>query len=159
MTPFRIVVAINADGSYSETDVSKSAAGSITQTESQVAANGQLLLQNVYTPSANGSYWEDSYQYSQGGSAPGATGVSFTESFYESTPTDTLQGSRQYDASSAVTTVSWNTNEVSLSGTTSDSGFYGLQNDQEFTLPDPNTNPTFFNPAVNPGFNTFLNGH
>jgi hypothetical protein len=104
-------------------------------------------------------YWQDNYQYSQGGAAPGATGISFTESYYENTLTDGLRGSRQYDASSGATSLSWSTNEGYLSGTTSDSGFYGLQNDQEFTTPDPNTHPTFFNPAVSPGFDAFLNGH
>jgi hypothetical protein len=162
--------------------------GPVTTTISSYDAQAHALTQNTYTPSADGSYtdtwavaggpqgsywwnsstreyqenwynsdgtqWTDNYQYAAGGS-PGSTGYSFTESY---TASDGSHGTRQFDASSGVTSLGWDSaTSGPLSGTTTDAGFIGLQKDGELTNTQPD--PTFFNPTVSPGFNAFLTGH
>lgn len=103
---------------------------------------------------SNGSSWTDDYRYASGG-APGATGYSFTETYSGS---DGSQGSRQFDASKGTISLTWDSAATgSLSGTTTDSGFIGLQKDGELT--NMQQDPTFFNPNVSASFNTFLAGH
>ncbi len=151
-------------------------------------SNGDRLSVNAYTPSTDGSYsdnWEasdgssgsywwnastreyqafwynsdgsystDDYQYAVGGS-PGGSGVSFTETYTDSSGD---QGTRQFDASSGITGLSWYSSATGTeTGTTADSGFIGLQNDGELT--NTQHDPGFFNPAVTPAFQSFLAGH
>jgi Ca2+-binding RTX toxin-like protein len=103
---------------------------------------------------ANGTSWTDDYQYASGGS-PGSTGVSFTETYGDSGGD---QGTRQYDAATAVTTVSWYSAATgTITGTVTDSGFIGLQNDGELMNAQPAL--AFFNPATSPAFQNFLTAH
>ena len=103
---------------------------------------------------ANGATWTDDYQYASGGS-PGSTGVSFTETYSDSAGD---QGTRQYDAATGATTVSWYSSATeTITGTVTDSGFIGLQNDGELTNTQPDLG--FFNPATSPTFQNFLAGH
>ena len=103
----------------------------------------------------NGTTWTDDYQYASGGS-PGSTGVSFTETYNDSSGD---QGTRQYNASTGVTSVTWYSaaTGTTTTGTVSDSGFIGLQNDGVLTNYQPD--PSFFNPATSPTFQNFLAGH
>lgn len=102
----------------------------------------------------DGSHWTDDYQYASEGS-PGATGYSFVETYGAS---DGSQGTREYNASTGAVTLSWDSAATgSLSGTTSDSGFIGLQNEGELT--NTQQDPTFFNPQVSTSFNAFLAAH
>ena len=103
---------------------------------------------------SNGTTWTDDYQYASGGS-PGSTGVSFTETYSDSSGD---QGSRQYDASTGATTVTWySATTGTITGTVTDSGFIGLQNEGELTNTQPDL--SFFNPTVSPAFQSFLAGH
>jgi Ca2+-binding RTX toxin-like protein len=103
---------------------------------------------------ANGTSWTDDYQYASGGS-PGSTGVSFTETYSDSAGDE---GTRQYDAATGATTVSWYSAATgTITGTVTDSGFIGLQNDGELTNTQPDLG--FFNPATNPTFQNFLTAH
>ena len=103
---------------------------------------------------ADGTSWTDDYQYASGGS-PGSTGVSFTETYSDSAGD---QGMRQYDAATGVTTVTWYSSTAgTITGTVTDSGFIGLQNEGELTNTQPDL--TFFNPATSPAFQGFLAGH
>ena len=103
---------------------------------------------------ADGSSWTDDYQYATGGS-PTATGISFTETY---TASDGSHGTRQFDATAGTVDLSWYSSATgSLSGTTTDAGFIGLQTDGELT--NTTADPTFFNPAVSPSFQAFLSGH
>lgn len=102
----------------------------------------------------NGTTWTDDYQYASGGS-PGSTGVSFTETYSDSNGD---QGTRQYDATTGITAVTWDSTATGMiTGTVTDSGFIGLQNDGELTNTQPDL--TFFNPAASPAFQNFLAGH
>ena len=102
----------------------------------------------------DGSYSTDDYKYAAGGS-PGSTNVSFVESYSDSNGD---QGTRQYDATTGVTSLSWYSAATgTLTGTTTDSGFVGLQNDGESA--NAQHDPSFFNPAVSPSFQSFLAGH
>jgi hypothetical protein len=180
----------NSDGSYSDTVVSTAAGASVSTTEvQQYNAQGQLINQNVYAPSADGSYtdswskpdgssgtywwnsstleyqenwtnsngssWTDDYQYAAGGS-PGSTGVSFTETYSDSQGD---QGTRQYNASSGITSISWDSSQTgAISGmSSSDSAFVGLQTNGELT--NTVNDPTYFNPLVSPAFSAFLTVH
>lgn len=180
------IYTYNPDGSYIDTVVATSTASTSTTTEYGYDAEGHLL--NIYTPSTGGSYtdswssedgshgsywwnastmeyqdawynsdgtyWTDEYQYAAGG-APSIAGSSYKETY---TASDGSQGIRQFDASSGVTSLSWYSAETGpLSGTTADSGFIGLQNDMEATNISPD--PSFFNPATNPAFQSFLTAH
>src|SRR6185437_4669655 len=166
--------AIHADGSVTSTEVATPGDGDpVTTTVSQY--DGGWVSSNSYTPSPDGSYtdtwshqdgsggtyrwqaasleyqqnwtdsngttWTDDYQYAVGGS-PGSTGVSFTETYTDSAGDD---GTRQYDASTGVTTLSWYSSATgaTLTGTTTDAGFVGLQNDGALT--NTLTDPSFFN--------------
>ena len=103
---------------------------------------------------SDGSNWTDDYQYANGGSS-GATGYSFVETYSAS---DGSEGTRQYNASTGAITLSWDSTATgSLSGTTSDSGFIGLQNDGELT--NTQQDLSFFNPNVSSSFNAFLAAH
>lgn len=103
---------------------------------------------------SNGSSWTDEYQYASGGS-PGSSGYSFLETY---TGSDGSQGSRQYDASTGAITLSWDSPSTGqLSGTTTDSGFIGLQNEGE--LGNTQQDLTFFNPNVSSSFSAFLAAH
>jgi Ca2+-binding RTX toxin-like protein len=103
---------------------------------------------------SDGSSWTDQYQYASGGS-PATTGYSFTETYEAS---DGSEGSRQYDASTGAVTLSWDSASTGqLNGTTTDSGFYGLEDESELTNTQPDL--TFFNPSASPNFNAFLNAH
>ena len=184
-----ITLSYNADGSFTQTEIDISANGGSTATiVSAYDSNHDLLSENTYTPSAGGAYtdgwdksdgshgsywwnastreyeaswydsngsnWTDIYQYASGGS-PGSTGISFTETYTDSAGD---QGTRQYDASTGVTNLSWSSTATgTLTGTTADSGFVGLQNDGELT--NTSHDPSFFNPAVSPAFQSFLAGH
>jgi Ca2+-binding RTX toxin-like protein/GH24 family phage-related lysozyme (muramidase) len=180
----------NSDGSHSDTVVSTAAGASVSTTEvQQYNVQGQLINQNVYTPSADGSYtdswsksdgssgtywWNsssleyqenwtnsngssftDTYQYAAGGS-PGSTGVSFTETYSDSQGD---QGTRQYNASSGITSISWDSSQTgAISGmSSSDSAFVGLQANGELT--NTVNDPTYFNPLVSPAFSAFLTAH
>jgi Ca2+-binding RTX toxin-like protein len=161
--------------------------GAATTVVANYSADGALLSDNTYTPSSDGSYtdnwnadggygsywwnastseyqetwtnsdgssWTDEYQYASGGS-PATTGYSFLETYSAS---DGSQGTRQYDASTGAVTVSWDSASTGqLSGTTTDSGFYGLQEESELTNTQPDL--TFFNPSVSPNFGEFLHAH
>jgi len=112
-----------------------------------------LQYQQVWDNS-DGSSWTDTYQYASGGS-PSATGVSFTETYTDSAGD---QGTRQYDAATGVTNLSWTSDATgTLSGTITDSGFVGLVDQGQITNTNPD--PTFFNPTANGAFETFLAGH
>jgi hypothetical protein len=103
---------------------------------------------------SDGSNWTDDYQYSTGGS-PATSGYSYLETYSGS---DGSQGTRQFDASTGSTSLTWDSAATgSLSGSTTDSGFLGLQNDGELT--NTQQDLTFFNPNVSPGFNAFLAAH
>jgi hypothetical protein len=103
---------------------------------------------------SDGSSWTDQYQYASGGS-PVTTGSSFVETYSAS---DGSQGSRQYDASTGGVALSWaSASTGQLNGTTTDSGFIGLQNDSELT--NTRADVTFFNPNVSASFNAFLAAH
>jgi hypothetical protein len=181
--------AYNADGSYVQTSLSTPAAGGpVTTKVSDYDNNDGLLSANSYTPSSDGSYtdqWEksdgsagsywwntssaeyqanwhnsdgsystDDYQYGSGGT-PGTNGVSFTETFRDSSGD---HGTRQYDASTGVTSLTWYSSATgTLTGTTTDNGFIGLQDQGELT--NTVNDPSFFNPAVSPSFQSFLAGH
>ncbi len=152
-------------------------------------SQGQLTNQNIYTPSADGSYtdtwfkqdgsqgtywwnastleyqesWHnpdgstftDDYQYSTGG-VPGSTSVSFTETYSDSHGD---QGTRQFNASTGITTVTWDSAQTgSISGTNAnDSGFIGLQLEGELT--NTVNDPSYFNPLASPAFSSFLTAH
>lgn len=180
----------NSDGSHSDTIVSTAAGASVSTTEvQQFDAQGQLINQNIYTPSADGSYtdswsksdgssgtywwnsstldyqenwtnsngssWTDDYQYAAGGS-PTSTGVSFTETYSDSQGD---QGTRQFNASSGITSISWDSSQTgAISGmSSSDSAFVGLQTNGE--LSNIVNDPTYFNPLVSPAFSAFLTAH
>jgi Ca2+-binding RTX toxin-like protein len=181
--------AYNADGSYTQTLLGTPAGGgAVTTTVADYDSSGNQLSENAYTPSSTGSYtdnwqnqdgsyggywwnastgeyqetwhdsngasWTDDYQYAAGGS-PGSSGVSFTETYTDSAGD---QGVRQYNATTGITSVSWDSSTTgALTGTTTDSGFIGLQNDGELT--NTQHDPSFFNPAVSPAFQSFLAGH
>jgi hypothetical protein len=138
----------SSDGSYSDIwEKSDGSAGSYWW-------NASTLEYQAYWYNNDGSYSTDDYQYSAGGS-PASSGNSFTETYTDSSGD---QGTRQYEASTGVTNLSWSSSATgTLSGTTTDAGFIGLQNDGEITntLPDP----SFFNPTVSPAFHSFLAGH
>jgi Ca2+-binding RTX toxin-like protein len=103
---------------------------------------------------SNGTSWVDDYQYAAGGD-PGGSGHSYTETYSAS---DGSSGTRQYDASTGVTSLTWDSTATGmLSGTTSDSGFIGLQADAGLTNTQPDL--SYFNPSVSPNFNAFLAGH
>jgi Ca2+-binding RTX toxin-like protein len=179
---------LNGDGSLTSTEVATPGDGSpATTTVTQF--DGVWLSSNSYTRSPDGSYsdawshqggsggtywwqassfeyqqngadssgttWTDDYQYAAGGS-PGGTGVSFTETYTDSAGD---QGTRQYDAGTGVTSLTWYSSATgtTLTGTTTDAGFVGLQNDDELT--NTQSDLTFFNPNVSPSFNAFLAGH
>jgi len=140
--------SVSADGSY--TDSWAIAGGS--QGSYWWNSSTREYQENWYN--SDGSSWTDDYQYAPGG-GPANAGSFYTEAY---TASDGSHGTRQFDSSSGITSVSWSSNATgALTGTTSDSGFIGLQTDGELTntLPDP----TFFNPNVSPGFNAFLAGH
>ena len=81
--------------------------------------------------------------------------MSFTETYSDSGGD---QGTRQYDASTGVTTVTWYSAATgTITGNVTDSGFIGLQNDGELTNTQPDL--SFFSPAVSPAFQNFLAGH
>jgi YD repeat-containing protein len=178
----------NADGSYVQTTVTTPVGGAATTAVTDYDSNGNRLSENVYTPSSGGSYtdswqnqdgsyggywwnastqqyqetwqdsnganWTDDYQYAAGGS-PGSTGVSFTETYTDSAGD---QGTRQYNAATGVTSLTWDSSATGmLTGTTTDSGFIGLQNNGELT--NTQQDPSFFNPTVSPAFQSFLAGH
>jgi len=178
----------NADGSYTQTTVTTSAGGAATTAVTDYDSNGNQLSVNVYTPSSDGSYtdswqnqdgsyggywwnastqqyqetwhdsngasWTDDYQDAAGGS-PGSTGVSFTETYTDSAGD---QGTRQYNATTGVTSLTWDSSATgTLTGTITDSGFIGLQNNGELT--NTQQDPSFFNPTVSPAFQSFLAGH
>jgi hypothetical protein len=178
----------NADGTFKQTEVDAPAGGPITTQVTDYDSGGNQVSQNSYTPNGGGSYtdsWEksdgsaggywwnastleyqahwsnsdgsystDDYQYTAGG-APGGSVVSFTETYSDSSGD---QGTRQYSATTGVTSLSWYSSATgTLTGTTSDSGFIGLQNDGELT--NTQHDPSFFNPAVSPAFQSFLAGH
>lgn len=124
-----------------------------------LGSGNQILVENfdieaatdTATGDSDGSNWTDEYQYASGGS-PGAAGYSFIERYSGS---DGSQGMRQYDASTGAITLSWDSTATgTLSGTTTDSGFIGLQNDSELTSTQKDL--TFFNPNVSSSFNAFL---
>jgi hypothetical protein len=179
----------NADGTYVQTTlVTPPGGGSVTTQVSDYDSSGNRVSDNSFTPSAddsyldawekpdgsNGNYWwnsstleygaawynsdgsysTDDYKYAAGGS-PGGSGVSFTETYSD---TNGDEGSRQYDATTGVTTLSWYSAATgTLTGTITDAGFIGLQNDGELT--NTQHDPSFFNPAVSPSFQSFLAGH
>ena len=102
---------------------------------------------------ADGSSFTDEYQYSSGGSP--SSGASFTETY---TGSDGSEGTRTYDASSGALSVNWDSAATgSISGTVTDAGFYGLQQDGELTNTQPDL--SFFNPNVSPAFEGFLTAH
>jgi YD repeat-containing protein len=116
--------------------------------------NASTLEYHAGWYNSDGSYSADDYQYGTGGS-PGSSGVSFTETYSDNNGD---QGTRQFDASTGITSLSWYSSSTgTLTGTTSDSGFIGLQNDGELT--NSQHDPSFFNPTVNPAFQDFLAGH
>jgi Ca2+-binding RTX toxin-like protein len=178
----------NPDGSsVGTTLITPAGGGPITTQVSDYDSSGNRLSENSYTTEggsyldawnksdgSSGNYWwnastleyqangynsdgshsTDDYQYAAGGS-PGSSGVSFTETYSDSSGD---QGTRQYDATTGVTTLSWYSDITgTLTGTTTDTGFVGLQNDGELT--NPQHDPSFFNPAVSPSFQSFLAGH
>jgi hypothetical protein len=108
-----------------------------------------------FVSNSNGTWWDDDYQFASGGS-PATKGYSFTESYYES---DGSNGTRQYDAASGATNVSWYSSQTgtTATGNVPDSGFYGLQADEGLT--NTQQDPTFFNPSVSPSFQLFLAQH
>jgi hypothetical protein len=177
---------IAADGSQVDTTLNYNPDGSYQETVASIAANGQQLNQNTYTTSLDGSYsdswvsqdgshgtygwdtssseyhaawydtngiqWTDDYQYTAGGS-PQTAGSSFLETY---TSSDGSSGTRQYDASTGLASISWDSSATGfLSGTSQTAaGFVGLQNDGELT--NSQSDLTFFNPAASPGFSAFL---
>jgi hypothetical protein len=81
--------------------------------------------------------------------------VSFTETYTDSNGD---QGTRQFDASTGIVNLSWDSSATGTeTGTTTDSGFIGLQNDGELT--NTQADPSFFNPAVSSAFQNFLAAH
>ena len=103
---------------------------------------------------SNGNSFTDDYQYASGGS-PGAAGYSFVETYSAG---DGSAGSRQYDASTGEVSLSWDSASTGqLSGTITDSGFIGLQNEGELT--NTQQDLTFFNPNVSTSFSAFLAAH
>jgi hypothetical protein len=178
--------AIAADGSQVDTTLNYNPDGSYQETVVSTAANGQQLNENRYTVSINGSYsdswasqdgsngtygwntssseyqaawfdnngtyWTDDYQYSAGGT-PQTGGSSFFETYNSS---DGSHGTRQYDASTGLANISWDSSATgALSGTSQTAaGFVGLQNDGELT--NSQSDLTFFNPAASPAFGAFL---
>ena len=178
--------AVAADGSRVDTIFNYNPDGSYQENVTSTAANGQQLNQNNYTVSltgsysdswasqdgshgtygwdaltadyhaawydSNGTYWTDDYQYGSGGS-PQTAGASFVETYNSS---DGSHGTRQYDASTGLANISWDssaTGQVSGSSQTA-AGFVGLQNDGELT--NTQSDLTFFNPAASPAFSAFL---
>lgn len=178
-----------SDGSYTQTEVDTTAAGSASTTVYAIDANGQVINSNTYDPSSGGSYndswskddgssgtywwdastreysdtwtdsngttWTDQYQYASGGS-PASNGYSYTETY---TSSDGDSGTRQYDASTNLTTVTWDSSQTgSVTGTISgDAGFVGLTADGELT--NTQNDLTFFNPAASTAFTTWLAAH
>jgi Ca2+-binding RTX toxin-like protein len=180
----------NADGSFTVTDAWANADSSepITQVTAY-SATYQVVSQNTYSPSSDGSYtdswsqadgshgtywwnsstgeyldtWNnsdgssftDEYQYSPGG-GPTVAGSSFTETYSAS---DGDAGTRQYNASTNTTMVTWDSSSTGLITTTSsgDTGFVGLINNEEQT--NAQNDPTYFNPAANPAFSNLLAAH
>jgi hypothetical protein len=72
------------------------------------------------------------------------------------TSSDGSHGTRQYDSSTGLANISWDSSATgSLSGTSQTAaGFVGLQNDGELT--NSQSDLTFFNPAASPAFSAFL---
>jgi len=179
----------NADGTSVEMEIVTPAGGGNPTTQvSAFDSQGQLVSANTYTRSANGSYtdswyatdgsqgnyswnesteqyneswfsadgtsFSDQYQYATGGS-PAVSGVSYTETYAAS---DGSHGTRQFDGASDATNLTWYSSATgNLSGTISDAGFIGLQNNDGLT--NAQSDLTFFNPNVSPGFHSFLAGH
>jgi hypothetical protein len=138
----------SADGSY--TDVWTKADGS----HGSYWWNASTLEYKETWYNNDGSNWTDDYQYSSGGS-PGTTGYSYVETYSGS---DGSEGTRQFDASTGSVSLTWDSAATgSLSGSTANVAFIGLQNDGELT--NTQQDLTFFNPNVSPGFNAFLAGH
>jgi hypothetical protein len=163
--------------------------GTSTTTVDDINAQGQMTNQNSYLQDANGSYadtwsnqdgnhgiywwnastleyqesWQnpdgstftDDYRYSSGGS-PGSANVSFAETYGDSHGD---QGTRQFDATTGITTVTWDSAQTgSISGTSpNDSGFIGLQLEGELT--NTVNDPSYFNPLASPAFSSFLTTH
>jgi Ca2+-binding RTX toxin-like protein len=139
---------LNADGSY--TDTWSKADGSY----GTYWWNASTSTYEDTWNDSNGSSWTDEYQYATGGS-PGASGYSFLETYNAS---DGSEGSRQYDATTGAITLSWDSASTGeLSGSITDSGFVGLQNDGELT--NAQEDLSFFNPNVSSSFNAFLEAH
>lgn len=116
--------------------------------------NSSTLEYQEFWSDSNGNSFTDDYQYASGGS-PGAAGYSFVESYSGS---DGSSGTRQYDASTGAVSLSWDSASTGqLSGTITDPGFIGLQNDGELT--NTQQDLTFFNPNVSSSFSAFLAAH
>jgi hypothetical protein len=181
--------AVAADGSQVDTMFNYNPDGSYQEAVVSTAANGRQLNQNTYAVAINGSYtdtwtsqdgshgsywwntssseyqatwydnngtyWTDDYQYTAGGS-PQTGGHSFVETY---TSSDGSQGTRQYDASTGLANISWDSSAAgAVSGTSQTAaGFIGLQNDGELT--NTQSDLTFFNPAASPAFSAFLTSH
>ena len=179
----------NGSYSESDVHTSASGGGEPTTTVQTYNSDNQFTGQNGYAPQSDGSYtdvwyktdgsqgvywwnastleyqesWQnadgstftDDYQYAAGGS-PGSTNVSFTETYSDSSGDE---GTRQYNATTGVTTVTWDSPQTgSISGTTTnDSGFIGLQLQGELT--NTVNDPSYFNPATSPVFTSFLAAH
>ena len=179
----------NADGSSVQTEVDTPAGGAATTVVRNYDSSGNLVSDNSYAPTSDGSYtdsWDngdgskggywwnastvgyqatwydasegvqstDVYQYSSGGS-PGSSGASFVETYSDSAGD---QGTRRYDASTGITSVSWYSAATgAITGTVTDSGFIGLQNEGELT--NTQNDPSFFNPTTSPAFQNLLAGH
>ena len=110
--------------------------------------------QATWYDASDGVQSTDDYQYSAGGS-PGTSGASFVETYSDSAGDS---GTRQYNASTGITSVSWYSAATgTITGTVTDSGFIGLQNDGELT--NTQNDPSFFNPTTSPAFQHFLAGH
>jgi YD repeat-containing protein len=176
-----------SDGSIVQTEVVTPAGG--TPTIKTYDYDSQQIIQNSnsYTPAADGSYtdnwsengaqgayswiasmneyianwadadgrsWQDEYSYANG-SGPGSGG-SYTETY---TSSNDEQGTRQYDATSNTTTVTWETGSTAQISTSfqGDAGFMGLVNQGELT--NTQVDPTYFNPSISPTFNALLAGH
>jgi hypothetical protein len=104
---------------------------------------------------SNGSFFVDEYQYGAGGT-PSSTNASFLETYVAS---DGSHGTRLFNAATEKTTISFTSKATgTLTETTGATGFIGLQGSSgELTNTQPDL--TFFNPAVSPVFNAFLEHH
>jgi hypothetical protein len=180
----------SSDGSFTVTDTWANADSSepITQVTAY-SASDQVVSENNYSPSSNGSY-TDSWSQADGShgtywwnSSTGeyldtwnnADGRSFTDEYQYSpgggptvagssytetySASDGDTGTRQYTASTNTTMVTWDSSATGLITSTSSGDTGFVGLINNEELTNAQNDPTYFNPAANPAFSNLLATH